>query len=262
MPDLDLPDVTLHYEVIGNGPPLMLVAGMLSDSASWAPVVPFLSPHFTLICPDNRTTGRTFPQDAPASPKIWAEDALALLAHLGHDTCHVVGHSLGGYIAWAMASLAPDRMQSCTMVASAPLSLFRNMDLFRSLVAIRRSDAPPDTWLRVFLPWIFTPEFYQTPGAIDAAIAQSLAYPHAQSADAMAHQLTAVATADPALFQARPDVPMQAILAEKDLLIPLDLAQQALNGISTEVVSGCGHAPHWDAPDQVARAIKRFTDSH
>lgn len=261
MPDLDLPDVTLHYEVIGNGPPLMLVAGMLSDSASWGPLVPFLAPHFTLVCPDNRTTGRTAPQVAPASPQIWAEDALALLTHLGHDTCHVVGHSLGGYIAWVMASLAPDQVQSCTMIASAPLSLSRNMDLFRSLLAIRRSDAPPDTWLRVFLPWIFTPDFYQTLGAIDAAIAQSLAYPHAQSTDAMAHQLAAVATADPAPFLARPDVPMQAILAEKDLLIPLDLAREALSGIPTEIVPGCGHAPHWDAPDQVAHHVGRFIDS-
>lgn len=258
MPKLDLPEASLHYEVMGSGPPLLLIAGMMSDSASWAPLVPHLSAHFTLICPDNRTTGRTMPWDAPASPQIWAEDALALLDHLGHDQAHVLGHSLGGYIAWALASLAPKRITSCTMMASAPLHPARNAALFQSLLAVRRSNAPPDTWLRLFLPWIFTPAFYQTPGAIDAAIAQSLAYPYAQSTEAMAHQLQAVATADPTLFRTRPAVPLQAVLGEKDLLIPRAEAQAALTGLPVTVINDCGHAPHWDAPDQVAHHLRHF----
>ena len=261
MPDLGLPEVTLHYEVTGSGPPMILIAGMMSDSASWGPLIPYLEAHFTLICPDNRTTGRTRPMDAPASPQIWADDALALLDHLGHDSAHVVGHSLGGYIAWAMACLAPDRVTSCTMIASAPLGLARNAELFQTVLAVRRSDAPPDTWLRVFLPWIFTPEFYQTRGAIDAAIAQSRAYPHVQSTEAMAHQLAAVAAADPRLFPGPPQVPVQALLAEKDLLIPLEEARKALSGMPVEVLSGCGHAAHWDAPERVADHLRRFIDA-
>ncbi|WP_300063382.1 alpha/beta fold hydrolase [uncultured Roseobacter sp.] len=258
MPELTLSDVTVHYEVTGDGPPMLLIAGMMSDCASWAPLLPHLSNHFTLICPDNRTTGRTTPWDAPASPKIWAEDALALLDHLGHDRAHVLGHSLGGYIAWALASLAPERIASCTMMASAPLHPARNAALFEGLLSVRRSSAPPDTWLRLFLPWIFTPALYQSPGAIDAAIAQSLAYPYAQSAEAMAHQLAAVVTADATLFHARPEVPLHALLGEQDLLIPLADAQAALIDIPTTVIKGCGHAPHWDAADQVAHHLRHF----
>ncbi len=261
MPELTLPDVSLHYEVTGSGPALILIAGMMSDSASWAPLIPQLSDHFTLICPDNRTTGRTTPWDAPASPEIWAEDALALMAHLGHDSAHVLGHSLGGYIAWAMAALAPERVTSCTMMASAPLHPARNAALFQAILAVRRSDAPPDIWLRLFLPWLFTPASYQIPGAIDAAIVQSLDYPHAQSADAFAHQLHAVMTADPTRFAARPDVPLQALLGERDLLVPLEEARQALAEMPTTVLDHCGHAPHWDAPDQVAYHLRQFIDS-
>lgn len=261
MPELALADVSLHYEVMGKGPPLLLIAGMMSDSASWAPLVPYLTDHFTLICPDNRTTGQTTPPDAPASPSIWAQDALALMDHLGHASAHVVGHSLGGNIAWVMASLAPRRVNNCTMMASAPLNLVRNVTLFQTLITIRRSDAPPDAWLRLLLPWIFTPEVYQTPGAIEAAIAQSLAYPHAQSVEAMAHQLDAVTQADPRPYQARPEVPLYALLSENDLMVPLAMARAALDGIPQEVLPGCGHAPHWDAPDQVATHLRRITRS-
>lgn len=261
MPSLDLPDVSLHYEVTGEGPPLMLIAGMLSDSTSWAPLIPHLAPHFTVISMDCRTTGRTTPADAPASPVLWAQDALALMDHLGHPACHVAGHSLGGNIAWVIGAVAPERVASCTMIASAPLNLLRNLELFRTLIDIRRSDAPPDSWIRLFLQWIFTPTFYQTPGVIEAAIAQALAYPHSQSADAMERQLTAVLNADPTPFQARPKVPLYALLAEDDLLIPLEMARATLQGVYQEVLPGSGHAPHWDAPESVATHLRRFIAS-
>ena len=83
MPDLKLDDISLHYEVDGSGPPLLLHAGMLSDSATWAPLVPLLTEHFTLIRPDNRSTGRTTPGDAPNSGAHMAADVLALMDHLG-----------------------------------------------------------------------------------------------------------------------------------------------------------------------------------
>lgn len=261
MPKLDLPDVSLHYDVTGEGPPLMLIAGMLSDSASWNVLVPHLAPHFTVISMDCRTTGRTVPHDAPASPALWAQDALALMDHLGHSACHIMGHSLGGNIAWVIAAFAPERVTSCTMIASAPLKLDRNTELFQTLAAIRRSNAPPDAWIRLFMQWIFTPAFYEKPGGVEAAVAQAVAYPHTQSADAMDCQLAAVLNADPTPFQTKPQVPLYALLAEGDLLIPLEMAREALQGIHQDVLPGSGHAPHWDAPESVATHLRRFIAS-
>ena len=40
MPDLPLADISLYYEVDGHGPPLLMLAGMLSDSASWGALAP------------------------------------------------------------------------------------------------------------------------------------------------------------------------------------------------------------------------------
>lgn len=155
MPDLALPDVTLHYEVSGNGPPLLMIAGFMSDSASWAPLISLLEPHFTLIRPDNRTCGHTVPWDAPAGIVPWVSDLVALMNHLGHTRFHVLGHSLGGIIGWALAARAPDAVASLMMMGSSPQPAPRNFQLFSSLIAIRRSNAPLDTWLRVLFPWLF-----------------------------------------------------------------------------------------------------------
>ena len=65
MPALELPDLSLHYEDRGSGPPLLLVAGLASDSFSWLPVATPLAVRFRTIMPDNRGVGRTRPQDGP-----------------------------------------------------------------------------------------------------------------------------------------------------------------------------------------------------
>lgn len=259
MPDLMRDGVSVHYEVSGQGPPLLMIAGFMSDSASWAPLLPLLEPHFTLIRPDNRSTGRTTPWDAPCSPKLWAEDAAAVLDALGHKQALVLGHSLGGLIAWQLAATMPERVRGLMIMGSARRQFERNTALFRALIAVRRSDAPEGTWLRLLFPWLFSPSLYDTPEAVEAAVAASLAYPYGQSADAMEHQLNSFYDdVDPTPFQTVPSVPLLALLGEHDLLVPLDLARPTLTGVAVEVIPNAGHSIHWDAPMTVAERMRSF----
>lgn len=262
MPDLQLDDISLHYEVSGDGPPLLMIAGMMSDSASWAPLLPLLEPHFTLIRPDNRTTGRTLPYDAATSLLHYVSDAIALLDHLGHDGVHILGHSMGGIVGMQIAASHPTRVASLTTAAVAPIRLTRNIHLFRALVAIRRSDAAPDTWLRTLFPWLFSPALYDVPDAIEQAIQGALAYPFAQSADAMAHQIDALAKFDVSELQNALSIPTQAILGGSDLLIPLADAQAALKGRLQHVIGHAGHSIHWDAPQDVATYVIDFVKAN
>ena len=264
MPTLDLPDGTrLHFETSGNGAPLLLLAGFMSDGASWAPVLPLLEPHFTVIRPDNRTSGQTQPWNANCSFQIWAEDALALMDHLGHDSFHAAGHSLGGLIGWQAAYLAPNRLNTLTIAGSAPRHFERNTALFRSLIDVRRSNCDPGTWLRLLFPWLFHPDMFDNPRLIDGAVAQSLAYPHAQSADAMEHQLNALYEGnDPAPFLAAPPVPTLALLARNDLMVPLDLAAASMPDIPSQIIENAGHSMHWDQPQAVAKHIHDFIGAH
>ena len=70
--------VNLYYEVHGSGEPLLLIAGLASDSQSWLPVVEELASYYQVILPDNRGVGRTEPQDVEISIKAIAEDCLAI----------------------------------------------------------------------------------------------------------------------------------------------------------------------------------------
>ncbi len=261
MPSLDLSDISLHYEITGNGPPLLMLAGFMSDHASWTPLVPRLSGRFTCITPDNRTTGRTTPWDAPVSIEHMCTDALALMDHLGHDRFHVIGHSMGGIITLHMASVAATRIASAHIAASAPVRLTRNTELFANLVEIRRSNAPPDTWLRALFPWLFNPQVYDEPKAFEQAIADSLAYPHGQSAEAMAHQLTALRGYNGGAL-AHPTCPTQALIGSVDLIIPPDHILAVLGHLPHHIVEGAGHSIHWDATNIVANHVRSFASAH
>ena len=259
MPKLTLPDATLHYEISGQGPPLLLVAGFMSDGASWAPLLPLLEPHFTLIRPDNRTCGQTTPWNAPASMEIWAEDLIALADHLGHASVHVLGHSLGGLIGWVLAGKDPTRVSSLMMMGSAPILTPRNDLLFGTLIDIRRSNAPPETWLKMLFPWLFRAEAFGDPGAIAQAIQGSLAYPHAQSADAMEWQINSLQGTSPSLFAAPPSVPCKALLSPDDMLVPIAPARASLAGFELLELPGLGHSLHWDDPQRIAQEVFDFT---
>ncbi|MFP4404853.1 alpha/beta fold hydrolase [Rhodosalinus sp.] len=262
MPDLALSDVTLHYEIGGDGPPLMLLAGMVSDSASWAPLIERLEARFAVIRPDNRTTGRTRPWDAPVSLAAMAGDAAALIEALGHGPAHVAGHSMGGLIAMELASARPDLVSRLTVMASAPMRMARNAFLFRTLLALRAEGMADDLWLRALFPWLFHPAAFDLPEQIEAGIRAGLDYPHAQSAEAMAQQVAALEAYDPAGLAPRVQVPTLALLAENDALIPEAEARAALAAlpdVRIETVPRAGHSLHWDVPQAVAEALIRFS---
>ncbi|MFP4274723.1 MAG: alpha/beta fold hydrolase [Paracoccaceae bacterium] len=261
MPELDLPDLRLHYEDEGTGPPLLMLAGMMSDGASWTPLVAPLAPHARLIRPDNRSTGRTRPLEAPVSVEAIAADALALLDALGIERARVLGHSMGGMVALQLAAQAPDRVAELALLASAPVRSARNLHLFRSLLALRADGMPPDLWLRALFPWLFHAAAFDAPEAIEAGIRAGIDYPHAQPPSAMARQVEALERFAPAGLAARVRAPVLALRARDDLLIPEPEARAALAPLSdlrVETIPRAGHSVHWDRPDAVAAHLLRW----
>ena len=93
---------TLYYELLGDGPPLMLMHGGLGfDHSYFRPWVDPLAEDFTLILYDHRGNGRSErpPDLDDVFHSTWADDADALRQHLGIDRMTLLGQSYGGAIA-------------------------------------------------------------------------------------------------------------------------------------------------------------------
>lgn len=122
MPTFQRGDVSLHYEVHGDGFPVLLFApgGMRSaisywGGAEWDPIAS-LAPHFKVIAMDQRNAGES---RAPISGgdgwHTYADDHVALLDHLGVDKVHLLGGCIGGPYSFGVIERQPERVAAAVL---------------------------------------------------------------------------------------------------------------------------------------------------
>ena len=118
---VDVREVALAVEERGAGEPVVLLHGFPESSRSWRHQLRALADAgFHAVAPDLRGYGRSdHPREveAYALPRL-VGDLVGLIAALGHESAHVVGHDWGGSIAWAAAARAPERVRSLTILNS------------------------------------------------------------------------------------------------------------------------------------------------
>jgi 3-oxoadipate enol-lactonase len=93
----------LFYQVEGQGSPVVLIHGVGADGSSWDEIAPALISGFTVVRLDLRGHGRSGPVDGVLALEDFARDVLDVLDAAGAARAHVVGFSLGGMIAQALA---------------------------------------------------------------------------------------------------------------------------------------------------------------
>lgn len=112
-------------EVVGEGRPLILIPGLMSDARVWQPVQNELAEQFELHVVEIKGFGATAsPQDASLVETGWlqaltGELSAYLLAHELEEVS-VVGHSLGGFLAMAVALDNPDRIKQVVSIDGVP----------------------------------------------------------------------------------------------------------------------------------------------
>ena len=121
MPSAILNGLTFHYERAGDGPPLLFISGTGGDLRVQPNV--FASPlakAFDLVAYDQRGLGRTDKPDVPYAMADYADDAAALLDHLGWDAALVLGVSFGGMVAQELALRHPTRVTRLVLACTSP----------------------------------------------------------------------------------------------------------------------------------------------
>ena len=120
--DIDIDGLTLHVEVAGSGPPVVLVHGFTGTGASWRSLVPVLAPDFTTIAVDLVGHGRSgCPVALDRYRMRRAVDDLAAFVHaLGHERAAWLGYSLGGRVALQVAVHRPDVVSALLLEGATP----------------------------------------------------------------------------------------------------------------------------------------------
>jgi pimeloyl-ACP methyl ester carboxylesterase len=117
---LKVPGATLHYEVKGSGPVLLMIPGGPADAGGFAPLRDLLTSRYTVVTYDPRgLSGSRFdgePQDTTV--ETFADDAQRLLAAVGDEPAYVLGSSGGGIVGCDLLACHPDRIR--VLVAHEP----------------------------------------------------------------------------------------------------------------------------------------------
>jgi pimeloyl-ACP methyl ester carboxylesterase len=108
MPTVHVNGVKLYYETYGQGEALLLIAGIGYGTWLWAKQIPELSKYFSVIAFDNRGVGRSDKPDIEYTISLLASDAYELLRALNVERAHILGISLGGFIAQQLALDHPE----------------------------------------------------------------------------------------------------------------------------------------------------------
>jgi pimeloyl-ACP methyl ester carboxylesterase len=111
--------IDLYYETHGKGEPLVFIPGTGFAGDVWDPYqVPGLSKNLQVITFDQRGCGRSSAPDGVYTIEQMACDVASLLDHLGLESAHILGHSMGGRIGLAFALAYPGRTRSLILAAS------------------------------------------------------------------------------------------------------------------------------------------------
>ncbi|MCG8356851.1 MAG: alpha/beta fold hydrolase [Kiloniellales bacterium] len=123
----------LYFEEHGEGPPLLLVSGLSGVSAFWSIHVPHLAQSFRVIVHDHRGTGQSSRSAIRYSVDQMADDIAQLMAGLGIERAHFVGHSTGGAIGQILAIDRPGLIDRLVLGATWTAA----DDYFRRCFAVR-----------------------------------------------------------------------------------------------------------------------------
>jgi 3-oxoadipate enol-lactonase len=113
--------VRIHYEAFGrrDKPAVLMIQGLGADKHGWDMQRYTLARSYFVIAFDNRGAGRSDKPFGPYSIEQMADDAVAVLDHVGIESAHVVGASMGGAISQLMCVRHPTRVLSLTLACTA-----------------------------------------------------------------------------------------------------------------------------------------------
>jgi len=116
----DVNGISLHYEIHGQGAPLLWLHGLFGSGSDWQYVFDSVPDSFQLIAPDLRGHGRTTNPTGRFTFRQTAEDVAALLRHLGLERVKAVGVSGGGLTLLHLATSAPSTVERMVIVSAPP----------------------------------------------------------------------------------------------------------------------------------------------
>jgi 3-oxoadipate enol-lactonase len=254
-------DAEIAYEVIGDGPPLVLLHPFPVHYEFWIPAAKALLPRYRLILPDLRGHGDSGVGEGPATMAKHAADISRILAEEKIDRAIFAGVSIGGYALFEFWRKYPGRVQAlilCNTKAQADTAEGRAGRLQSATDVLERG----------------TELFFE--GMVTKVLAAATRATRPDLVEGALRMMRKMSPEAVALVQRgmaeRPDsietlktikVPTLLITGDEDGMTGVaeaDLMKRHIAGSEMKVVAKAGHYSPWEQPQEVGELMRQFAD--
>ena len=250
--------VRIAWEEHGEGPALLLIHGLGYGRWGWGPVVAPLAERFRVLLFDNRGIGASDKPAGPYSASVLAGDAAAVLDAAGVTRAHVVGTSLGGMVAQALAVERAARVERLVLACTTPggAEAFPFPEQTVRLMA-EAAQMEPLVALRRFV------ENALAPGAPESLVDEIVELRQANPPDpaGWAAQAAAAASFDGSARLAEIVAPTLVLHGDADQVVDVrnaELLAARIPGARAERFAGAGHLFFWEQPERFVAAVTEF----
>jgi pimeloyl-ACP methyl ester carboxylesterase len=260
--------VRLHYLRAGQGDPVVLLHGWPATSYEWRHVIPLLAQRYTVIAPDNRGLGDSSRPNTGYDRRTLAQDVHALVQQLGFKQIYLVGHDLGGQIAYAYANEYPNEVRKLAIV-DVPIPGLPNWeqlrpwhyafnsvpDLPESLVAGRE---------RTYLTWFYTQSAYNPAAFTQADIdefVRAYSAPGAMRAGFEYYRAVPEVERQNRVYAAQTKLRMPVLYIDGSSgvgIAPFQQLRTVSNNIRGDVIERCGHWLPTECPTDLSQRLSNF----
>lgn len=256
-------DISLAYTVAGQGEPLLLIMGFGGTMDFWGfPFVSTLMKKFKVIAFDNRGVGESSIGTEPPSIERFASDAAGLLDHIGIESAHVLGWSMGGYVAQELTLARPELVRDLVLYGTC--CDHRNVTELRpgasgNLMNTAVSDVErTEIALNMLFP---RPWLDSHPGFEKAFLSRPMTV-YSRCAEGIEGQVEAIASWKGCCDRVPSiSVPTLVVAGEMDGVIPASLSRElakALPDGSFRSFSDGGHGLVYQYPKELAEMVTEF----
>ncbi len=248
--------VSLAVEIRGSGPALVFVHGFPLDRTIFRHQIDSLT-GFRRIAPDLRGMGQSDAPDLGYSMATYADDLAALIDVLGEDRVVLIGHSMGGYIAFEFLRRYRARVAGLVLMDTRPEADSAEGRKARDQLVTRVRDQGAIAAAEAMLPRFFTPSV--PPDIIQLVRDMIVATPVSGIVGALTSMRDRPDSTP--LLSTLVGVPSLVVVGDEDVITPPAIAQTmaaAIPDARLVEVPGAGHLPCVEQPVPTTRAILKF----
>ena len=258
MDSVEVGGLTIGYQRVGDGPPIVLMHGFVGDSREWRAQLDGLSNEFTVIAWDAPGAGGS--SDPPDTFRIgdYAECVAGFVRAVGFERANFVGLSFGGIIAlelWRGHQAVPRALVLAGAYAGWPGSLAPEIVEERLELCLRLAAGTAEEFVTTLIPGMFSSS---PPKQIVDELSTIMSQFHPRGFAIMARSC---AEADLRDALPRIDVPTLILNGDEDARATLDVANglyTAIPDAKLVVMAGVGHMSNMEAPERMNAEIRSF----